>query len=269
LFVIQQSSWGNIKIVTLAPELFGALDVIPALQQRGAVVSVGHTNTSIDLAEAAIERGASLITHLFNAMSEVVVPLLSPRPHPPRFVSENFVSCCFSDFVVPPPRSRPVWDPGEQRHAPEEIPLLHHLRRDSLTPKLHQDRLLFPPERLTSSLTTIQPSLFLSSKIKQTSFFPFLLFLLSLSRAGAVLVTDAMGAMGLPPGNHQLGTLSVSVEGSKAYLKGTTTLAGSVVTMDECVRNFMKYTGDGPSHWLLSLTGTSQTKTKKIHSSGH
>ena len=58
-----------------------------------------------------------------------------------------------------------------------------------------------------------------------------------------MLVTDAMGAMGLPSGNHQLGTLSVSVEGNRAFLKGTATLAGSVVTMDECVRNFIKYTG--------------------------
>ena len=45
--------------------------MIPALRQRGTVVSVGHTNTSIDLAEAAVEHGATLITHLFNAMSEV------------------------------------------------------------------------------------------------------------------------------------------------------------------------------------------------------
>jgi len=68
-----------------------------------------------------------------------------------------------------------------------------------------------------------------------------------------LLVTDSMGAMGLPSGNHQLGTLSVSIEGNRAYLKGTTTLAGSVVTMDECVRNFMKFTGAVSLPLSLSL----------------
>jgi N-acetylglucosamine-6-phosphate deacetylase len=43
---------------------------------------------------------------------------------------------------------------------------------------------------------------------------------------GAILVTDAMAAMGLPPGNHNLGTMSVTVDGGKAYLNGTNTLAG-------------------------------------------
>jgi N-acetylglucosamine-6-phosphate deacetylase len=62
-----------VKIVTLAPELCGAMDVIPAILQRGALVSIGHSNATIDIAEAAIERGASLITHLFNAMSEVII----------------------------------------------------------------------------------------------------------------------------------------------------------------------------------------------------
>ena len=32
-------------------------------------------------------------------------------------------------------------------------------------------------------------------------------------------------------------------EGAKLYLEGTTTLAGSVVTLDTCVRNFVKFTG--------------------------
>ena len=43
---------------------------------------------------------------------------------------------------------------------------------------------------------------------------------------GIILVTDAMAAMGLGDGLHQLGTMTVNVEGKTARLPGTNTLAG-------------------------------------------
>jgi len=60
---------------------------------------------------------------------------------------------------------------------------------------------------------------------------------------GIVLITDAIEAMGLPPGHYKLGTMDVNItkEGT-AYISGTDTLAGSVVTMDLAVRNFKKST---------------------------
>ena len=57
-----------VKIITLAPEMEGVLDAIPELTQRGCTVSIGHTSSGIDTAMAAKESGATLITHLFNAM---------------------------------------------------------------------------------------------------------------------------------------------------------------------------------------------------------
>ncbi|KAI8881439.1 carbohydrate esterase family 9 protein [Backusella circina FSU 941] len=60
---------------------------------------------------------------------------------------------------------------------------------------------------------------------------------------GCVLVTDALSAAGLPRGIYQLGGRDVEVRGvSGAYVKGTDTLAGSTITIDHCVRNFMKFT---------------------------
>lgn len=50
-----------------------------------------------------------------------------------------------------------------------------------------------------------------------------------------MLVTDAIQAMGLPPGRHSLGNMTVDIEGSRAYVEGTRTLAGSIVRMDQCV----------------------------------
>ncbi|KAL7979139.1 hypothetical protein Chor_015163, partial [Crotalus horridus] len=55
---------------------------------------------------------------------------------------------------------------------------------------------------------------------------------------GLVLVTDAIPAMGLPPGRHTLGQLVVEVEGAKSYIAGTKILSGSISTMDTCVRHF-------------------------------
>ncbi|XP_071549567.1 N-acetylglucosamine-6-phosphate deacetylase [Panulirus ornatus] len=60
---------------------------------------------------------------------------------------------------------------------------------------------------------------------------------------GLVLVTDAMAAMGLGEGEHQIGQMKVKVEGKRAQLVGTDTLAGSIVTMDDCVRHFIHDAG--------------------------
>lgn len=57
-----------IKLVTLAPELPGALSCIPELNNRGIIVSIGHSEASYEEAKAGIKSGASMITHLFNAM---------------------------------------------------------------------------------------------------------------------------------------------------------------------------------------------------------
>ncbi|KAI8063028.1 hypothetical protein BDF21DRAFT_347401 [Thamnidium elegans] len=60
---------------------------------------------------------------------------------------------------------------------------------------------------------------------------------------GAVLVTDTLSAAGLPSGIYQLGGSEVEVvEDGAAYIKGTTTLAGSTITIVQCIRNFRKFT---------------------------
>lgn len=72
------SAEAGVAMVTLAPELRGATEVITELASRGVVVSVGHTAaTSVEVLAAA-EAGATAATHLFNAMP----PLLSRAPGP-------------------------------------------------------------------------------------------------------------------------------------------------------------------------------------------
>jgi N-acetylglucosamine-6-phosphate deacetylase len=60
---------GAVRLVTLAPERPGALARIAALRQAGVTVSLGHTDASFDQAVAGIDAGATMFTHLFNAMS--------------------------------------------------------------------------------------------------------------------------------------------------------------------------------------------------------
>ena len=62
---------GRIKIMTLAPELPGSLEMIGILKSKNIVASLGHSECDYDTALAAIDAGATYATHLFNAMSGV------------------------------------------------------------------------------------------------------------------------------------------------------------------------------------------------------
>lgn len=57
-----------IKIITIAPELPGALQLIKKISDLGIIVNMGHSNASYTEAEAGFHAGARGITHLFNAM---------------------------------------------------------------------------------------------------------------------------------------------------------------------------------------------------------
>jgi N-acetylglucosamine-6-phosphate deacetylase len=59
---------GNVAIVTLAPELPGADALIAELVARGVIAAIGHSDATWREADAAVEAGARLGTHLFNAM---------------------------------------------------------------------------------------------------------------------------------------------------------------------------------------------------------
>jgi N-acetylglucosamine-6-phosphate deacetylase len=62
---------GVLKMITIAPELPGALEVIEAACTAGVIAAVGHTDASYAETSAAFDRGASVATHLFNGMRPI------------------------------------------------------------------------------------------------------------------------------------------------------------------------------------------------------
>lgn len=62
---------GTIRMVTLAPERAGGLAAVRRVVDAGAVAAVGHTDATYAQARAAVEAGATVATHLFNAMRPV------------------------------------------------------------------------------------------------------------------------------------------------------------------------------------------------------
>lgn len=60
---------GVIRVLTVAPEIDGALDFIRRLTEAGVAVALGHTKATYEEASKGIAAGASHITHLFNAMT--------------------------------------------------------------------------------------------------------------------------------------------------------------------------------------------------------
>lgn len=70
---------GGLRVVTLAPEVPGALEAIAQLTAAGVVVSIGHTDADAATTRQAIDAGARYATHLFNAMS----PLAHRAPGAP------------------------------------------------------------------------------------------------------------------------------------------------------------------------------------------
>lgn len=62
---------GTVRMVTLAPELDHGLDAVRRVTAAGAVAAVGHTDAGYDTVQKAIDAGATVATHLFNAMAPV------------------------------------------------------------------------------------------------------------------------------------------------------------------------------------------------------
>lgn len=170
-----QAARGHIRILTLAPELPHATDLIRYAGALGVVCSLGHSDATLAEAEAGSRAGARSATHTFNAMRR-----LDHR------------------------------DPGVAAH----VLMSEHLFAELICDGIHVDRAMV--------------RLFFKCKGVEKS----------------ILITDGMAATGMPDGRYKLGNLDVEVGTGRCTLAGSPdVLAGSVLTMDQAVRNFSAFTG--------------------------
>lgn len=104
---LRDAAGGLLKLITLAPEVEGTEAVMEAARQDGIRISMGHTNASDEAIDRAIQAGASLVTHLGNAVpaemhrhdnviqrllarDELIACLIPDGIHLPPFVLKNF-----------------------------------------------------------------------------------------------------------------------------------------------------------------------------------
>ncbi|MER7181500.1 N-acetylglucosamine-6-phosphate deacetylase [Streptomyces hyaluromycini] len=62
---------GHAKMVTLATELPGGIESVRLLAEHGVIAAVGHTDATYEQTVAAIDAGATVATHLYNAMPQI------------------------------------------------------------------------------------------------------------------------------------------------------------------------------------------------------
>lgn len=62
---------GGVRLITLAPELKGALELSQELKKMGITVSAGHSAASYELMQRAVGSGVSQVTHIFNGMNNL------------------------------------------------------------------------------------------------------------------------------------------------------------------------------------------------------
>ena len=184
--VAEWSPATGVRLVTLAPELSGALDAIRDLSDRGVIVSAGHSLATYDEAMAGFDAGARYATHLFNAM-----PTLQHR-------DPGLVAAALTD-----PRVTPGLIPDGLHVHPAVVDMVWRLAG---------------PDRLN-------------------------------------LVTDAMAAMGMPPGDYLLGDYRVTVDETSARLPDGT-LAGCILSLDAILRQFTRFTGASLADTLATVTTT-------------
>ena len=160
----------GLRLLTIAPELPGAIELIGWLRDRGVATSLGHSAATVEQARAGYAAGATSTTHLFNAMSGV------DHRAPGLAVAALSDDDVWVELIAD----------GVHVH-PALWPLIRRLK---------------PADRI-------------------------------------LLVSDAISLAGTDDGRARIGGLEAEVVGERVMLVGTTTLAGSVIALDDAVRNLV------------------------------
>ena len=88
----QRLANGNIRYITVSPEVEGVLELIPRLRELGIVVAMGHSGADYDTAMAAIQAGTAACTHTFNAMATL-------HQHRPAIIGAALESDVYCEMI--------------------------------------------------------------------------------------------------------------------------------------------------------------------------
>ena len=106
---------GQVKEVTVAPELPGVLDLIKFLVDEGILISLGHSAATLEEAEAGFNAGARTVTHLFNGMhrppfknlaqvalerEDVIIQIIVDAVHVPKDLLAETLPRIMNRFIV-------------------------------------------------------------------------------------------------------------------------------------------------------------------------
>ena len=187
---LYEAAEGHVRLMTLAPELPGALELASHATARGVRISLGHSNATAAETRAGIAAGGVSATHTFNAM-----------------------------------RALDHREPGILGVV---------LTTDSLFAEIICDGIHNTPEMVKIWWRCKGPE-------------------------RALLVTDAMSATGMPDGEYSLAGLKIQVANGKASFGDV--LAGSVLTLDRALSNFLAFTGASLENGLRLLTANPAAMT--------
>ena len=185
-----EAAEGRVRLMTMAPELPGALELTAHATALGVRVTMGHSNATAAETRAMIAAGAVSATHTFNAMRTF------DHREPGILGTVLTNDAVFADLIC------------DGVHTAEETVKLWWRAKG--------------PER-------------------------------------AILITDAMSAAGMPDGEYQLGEMTVQVANGRATANGV--LAGSVLTLDRALVNFVRFTGATVEQGLRLLTANPAAMT--------
>ncbi|KAF2660443.1 carbohydrate esterase family 9 protein [Lophiostoma macrostomum CBS 122681] len=222
-----------IKLLTLAPELSGAISSISSLTNLGIIASIGHSEATYEEALLSTRAGATMITHLFNAMAPLhhrnpgIFGLLGTTAPPPSPGSSKSATPTSSTPASPSPNH-----PQSFSQPPPHSQSQNHLQTP---PK--------PYFGIIADGIHLHPT---SLRIAYTS-----------HPTGLILVTDAMHLAGLPDGTYPwTNGSSIRKSGSLLTLLENGKIAGSCISLVECVNNFIEWTGASVPVALRAVTLT-------------
>jgi len=178
-----------VRMITVAPELSGAGELVSACTRSGVVVAAGHTEASWQEVSEAKKQGLRHVTHLFNAM-------VAMHHRRPGIIGAGLLmDDLYAELIC------------DGLHVAPELVRLYHRAK--------------PARR-------------------------------------RVLISDAIVAAGESAGFYKLGSLTVEVGPNGARLSDGT-LAGSTLSLDQAVRNYVQFGEASPAEALLAVTSNPST----------